>query len=473
MINAAGLLHLFTAVLFSFICTLGVFHALAFAADFPPVAPEFYQRTHRVRLKNLGTTDKKSSHKIKYKKIPRVHNDRKEDKVMQNFEFYAPTRMIFGKDTHKQVGKLVKEYGFKKVFVHFGGASAKKSGLLDTVLDALKAENIDYVTLGGVQANPTLAMAKEGIELGKKEGVDFILAVGGGSVIDSAKCIADGIANPDVDVWKFYMKEETPKAALPVGVILTLSATGSEMSASSVITNTELGLKRGFNSPGHRPLFSICNPELTYTVSPFQTGCGAVDIMMHTLERYFSIGENTPLSDRIAEGVLKTVIPAGKAALENPNDYEARASIMWAGTISHNDLTGLGRDVFMAVHQMEHELSGMDEKIAHGAGLSALWASWARYVYKDDVSRFAQYAVNVWNIEMNFEHPEKTALAGIQATEDYFKSLDMPVSLRELNVDPASFEELAEKCTNYGKRTLAGIKVLDKPDIIEIYKMAY
>ena len=195
--------------------------------------------------------------------------------------------------------------------------------------------------------------------------------------------------------------------------------------------------------------------------------------MMHTLERYFSIGENTPLSDRIAEGVLKTVIPAGKAALENPNDYEARASIMWAGTISHNDLTGLGRDVFMAVHQMEHELSGMDEKIAHGAGLSALWASWARYVYKDDVSRFTQYAVNVWNIEMDFEHPEKTALAGIQATEDYFKSLDMPVSLRELNVDPASFEELAEKCTNYGKRTLAGIKVLDKPDIIEIYKMAY
>lgn len=329
------------------------------------------------------------------------------------------------------------------------------------------------MTLGGVQANPTLAMAREGIELGKKEGADFILAVGGGSVIDSAKCIADGIANPDVDVWKFYMKEETPKAALPVGVILTLSATGSEMSASSVITNTELGLKRGFNSPGHRPLFSICNPELTYTVSPFQTGCGAVDIMMHTLERYFSVGEDTPLSDRIAEGVLKTVIPAGKAALENPNDYEARASIMWAGTISHNDLTGLGRSVFMAVHQMEHELSGMDEKIAHGAGLSALWASWARYVYENNVSRFAQYAVNVWNIEMDFEHPEKTALAGIKATEDYFKSLNMPTSLRELNVDPASFEELAEKCTNHGTRTLAGIKVLDKPDIIEIYKMAY
>ena len=386
---------------------------------------------------------------------------------------YTPTKVVFGKNTEDKCGELVKEQGCKKVMIHYGSGSVKRTGLLDKVKASLNEAKIDYIELGGAVPNPRLSLVYEGIELAKKEGVDFILAVGGGSVIDSAKCIADGIANPDVDVWKFYMKEETPKAALPVGVILTLSATGSEMSASSVITNTELGLKRGFNSPGHRPLFSICNPELTYTVSPFQTGCGAVDIMMHTLERYFSVGEDTPLSDRIAEGVLKTVIPAGKAALENPNDYEARASIMWAGTISHNDLTGLGRSVFMAVHQMEHELSGMDEKIAHGAGLSALWASWARYVYENNVSRFAQYAVNVWNIEMDFEHPEKTALAGIKATEDYFKSLNMPTSLRELNVDPASFEELAEKCTNHGTRTLAGIKVLDKPDIIEIYKMAY
>ena len=392
---------------------------------------------------------------------------------MYNFNYYTPTKVVFGKNTEDKCGELVKEQGCKKVMIHYGSGSVKRTGLLDKVKASLDEAKIDYIELGGAVPNPRLSLVYEGIELAKKEGVDFILAVGGGSVIDSAKCIADGIANPDVDVWKFYMKEETPKAALPVGVILTLSATGSEMSASSVITNTELGLKRGFNSPGHRPLFSICNPELTYTVSPFQTGCGAVDIMMHTLERYFSVGEDTPLSDRIAEGVLKTVIPAGKAALENPNDYEARASIMWAGTISHNDLTGLGRSVFMAVHQMEHELSGMDEKIAHGAGLSALWASWARYVYENNVSRFAQYAVNVWNIEMDFEHPEKTALAGIKATEDYFKSLNMPTSLRELNVDPASFEELAEKCTNHGTRTLAGIKVLDKPDIIEIYKMAY
>ena len=392
---------------------------------------------------------------------------------MNNFEYCVPTKVIFGRDTQKRAGEIIREYGFRKVMIHYGGGSVKRSGLLDQVTASLEEAGIEFILFGGVQPNPTLSKALEGMEICRRENVDFILAVGGGSVIDSAKCIADGTPNPEIDPWKYFMKEAVPPKALPHGNIRTPSASGSETSQSCVITNEENGLKRGFNCPTHRPLFAVCNPELTYTVSPFQTGCGTVEIMRHTLERYLSVGENTPLSDRIAEGVLKTVIPAGKAALENPEDYEARASIMWAGTISQNDLTGLGRDVFMAVLQMEHELSGMDEKIAHGAGLSALWASWARYVYKDDVSRFAQYAVNVWNIEMDFEHPEKTALAGIQATEDYFKSLDMPVSLRELNVDPASFEELAEKCTNYGKRTLAGIKVLDKPDIIEIYKMAY
>ena len=391
---------------------------------------------------------------------------------MQNFDFYTPTRMIFGKDTQKQVGKIVKEYGFKKVLVHFGGASAKKSGLLDQVTDALEAEGIAYVTLGGVQANPTLAMAKEGIELCKKEGVDMILAVGGGSVIDSSKCIADGVGNPDTDVWNFFIGQGAPKKALPVGVILTLSASGSEMSASCVITNEEQGLKRGFNSVTHRPLFSICNPELTYTVSKFQTGCGTVDIMMHTLERYFSLGGDTPLTDRIAEGLLKTVIEAGKVADQEPDNYEARASLMWAGSLSHNGLTGLGRDFFMQVHQLEHELSGMYPRIAHGAGLSALWPSWARYVCAGDVNRFARYAVNVWNIDMDFENPMNTALAGIQATEDFFKSLGMPTSLKELDVEPEKIEEMAVKCTNYGKRTLPGIKVLGKEAMMEIYRMA-
>lgn len=392
---------------------------------------------------------------------------------MNNFEFYTPTRMIFGRGTHLQVGKIVKEYGFKKVLVHFGGASAKKTGLLDAVCGALEAEGIGYVQLGGVQANPTLSMAKKGIELCLAEKVDFVLAVGGGSVIDSAKCIADGAGNPGADVWKFFTKEAAPAGALPVGTILTLSASGSEMSASCVITNEENGLKRGFNSTTHRPLFSICNPELTYTVNRFQTGCGTVDIMMHTLERYMGgTTKETPLTDRIAEGLLKTVAEAGAVADRDPENYEARATLMWAGSLSHNDLTSAGRAFMMQVHQMEHELSGMYPQIAHGAGLSALWPSWARYVCAAWPERFAQYAVRVWNLEMNFENPMETALAGIKVTEDYFKSLNMPTNIRDLGVEPEKIDEMAEKCTNFGTRTLPGIRELGKAEMMEIYRMA-
>lgn len=391
---------------------------------------------------------------------------------MENFEYFTPTRMIFGKDTHLQVGTIVKEYGFKKVLVHYGGASAKKTGLLDAVLDALKAEGIGYVALGGVQANPTLAMAKQGIELCQKEDVDFVLAVGGGSVIDSAKCIADGAANPGVDVWSYFKHEAVPQKALPVGTILTLAASGSEMSASCVITNEENGFKRGFNSITHRPLFSICNPELTYSVSKYQTGCGTVDIMMHTLERYFSPTKDTVLTDRIAEGLLKTTIEAGKTADQEPDNYEARATLMWGGSLSHNGLTSAGRSFLMQVHQMEHELSGMYPRIAHGAGLSALWPSWARYVCPADPGRFAQYAVRVWNLEMDFDCSMNTALAGIAATEDFYRSIGMPVTLKELDVEPEKLEEMAEKCTNMGTRTLTGIKELGKNEIMEIYRMA-
>ncbi|PST34430.1 iron-containing alcohol dehydrogenase [Enterocloster lavalensis] len=392
---------------------------------------------------------------------------------MNNFEFYTPTRMIFGRGTHLQVGKIVKEYGFKKVLVHFGGASARKTGLLDAVCSALEAEGIGYVQLGGVQANPTLSMAKKGIELCLAEKVDFVLAVGGGSVIDSAKCIADGAGSPGADVWKFFTKEAAPSGALPVGTILTLSASGSEMSASCVITNEENGLKRGFNSTTHRPLFSICNPELTYTVNRFQTGCGTVDIMMHTLERYMGgTTKETPLTDRIAEGLLKSVVEAGAVADQDPENYEARATLMWAGSLSHNDLTSAGRAFMMQVHQMEHELSGMYPQIAHGAGLSALWPSWARYVCAAWPERFAQYAVRVWNLEMNFENPMETALAGIKVTEDYFKSLDMPTNIRDLGVEPEKIDEMAEKCTNFGTRTLPGIKELGKTEMMEIYRMA-
>ena len=391
---------------------------------------------------------------------------------MENFEFFIPTRVIFGKETHLQVGKIVKEYGFHRVLVHFGGASAKKTGLLDAVLDALKAEGIGCVTLGGVQANPTLSMVRQGIELCLKEHVDFVLAVGGGSVIDSAKCIADGAGNPGVDVWSYFRHEAVPRTALPVGTILTLSASGSEMSASCVITNEENGFKRGFNSATHRPLFSICNPELTYSVSRYQTGCGTVDIMMHTLERYFTQTRDTMLTDRIAEGILKSTIEAGRIADREPDNYEARATLMWAGSLSHNGLTSAGRSFLMQVHQMEHELSGMYPQIAHGAGLSALWPSWARYVCSHDVSRFARYGVNVWNIDMDFGNPMNTALAGIQATEDFYKSLGMPVTLKELGVERDRIEEMAEKCTNMGQRKLSGIVELGREEIIEIYGMA-
>ncbi len=392
---------------------------------------------------------------------------------MKNFDHIIPTRIIFGKGTEVQVGSLVKEYGFHKVLLHYGGKSAVKSGLLDRVKDSLAGAGIDFVELGGAQANPVLSLVRKGIALCLEEKVDLILAVGGGSAIDSAKAIGDGAGNPDVDVWKFFIREADPKAHIPVAVILTLAASGSEMSQSAVLTNEDGGLKRGYNSWTHQPLFSICNPELTYTVSKFQTGCGTVDIMMHTLERYFGWSTDSLITDRLAEGLLKAVIEAGRIADRNPQDYEARATLMWAGSLSHNGLTGLGRDFFMQVHQLEHELSGMYPEIAHGAGLSALFCSWARYVCPTWPERFAQYAAQVWQIAMDENDPMKTALAGIDATEEYFKSLGMPVSLKELHVDPARFEEMAEKCTNFGKRTLPGIRELKKKDMVEIYRMAY
>ncbi|WP_418577705.1 iron-containing alcohol dehydrogenase [Hungatella sp.] len=394
---------------------------------------------------------------------------------MNNFEYCVPTRVIFGRDTQKRAGELIKEYGFRKVMIHYGGGSVKRSGLLDQVTASLREAGIETVLFGGVQANPTLSKALEGMEICRREGVDFILAVGGGSVIDSAKCIADGAPNPEIDPWKFFMKEAVPPKALPHGNILTLSASGSETSQSCVITNEENGLKRGFNCPAHRPLFAVCNPELTFTVSRFQTGCGTVDILMHTLERYLGgTTKDTALTDRIAEGLMKAVIEAGTAADLNPEDYEARATLMWAGSLSHNDLTGLGREVMMTVHQLEHELSGKYPEVAHGAGLSALFCSWARYVCRDDPMRFAQLAVRVWDVEMNFENPLKTALDGIQRIEDYFKSLNMPVRLSELeaNVKEADFDEMAEKCTNFGRRVLPGIRELGKREMMEIYRMA-
>ena len=391
---------------------------------------------------------------------------------MNNFTYYAPTRIVFGKDTQKQIGALAKGYGFKKALIHYGRGSVKSTGLYDEVAASLKASGVGFVELGGVKPNPELSLVRKGIALCRAKGVDLVLAVGGGSAIDSAKLIAVGAAN-EGDPWLFSTKAKAPTAALPLGVILTLAASGSEMSASCVITNEDGWLKRGYNSDFNRPRFSILNPELTYTLPPFQTACGIVDILMHTIERYFSKGADTPLTDRIAEALMKSVIEAGRTLMDDPKDYEARATLMWAGSLSHNDVTGAGRDVFMPVHQMEHEVSGMYTEVAHAAGLSALLTTWMRYVYLSDLQRFSRFAVNVMECEMDFEHPERTALLGIDRLEAYFVGIGMPVRLSGLGIaDDSKFDEMTEKCTFFGTRTLAGARELGKKEIREIFGLA-
>lgn len=392
---------------------------------------------------------------------------------MDNFVYDTPTKVYFGKKEEENVGKYVAAFGATKVLVHYGSGSAKKSGLLDKVTAALDAEKISWVELGGVKANPELPLVRKGIELCKKEGVDFVLAVGGGSVLDSSKAIANGAANPDVDVWDFNLGKAQPKSSLKKGCILTLSAAGSEMSNSCVITNPDDGDKRGYGSPFNRMNFAIENPELTYSVNAYQTACGTVDIAMHTIERYFCPGTDTQLTDSIAEAVIKTINNAGVECIKNPDNYEARANMMWASSLAHNGLTQCGRFFQLTVHQFEHEVSGMYPEVAHGAGLAALWCSWARYVYKDSLDRFLQYAKNVWNVDIDFEHKEETVLKAIKMQEDFYKSIGMPVSLRELGVKKEDLETLALKCSRNKTRTLAGYKPLAYEDMVAIFNMAY
>ncbi len=392
---------------------------------------------------------------------------------MNNFIYETPTKVYFGKNEELKVGKLVAEYHPQKVLIHYGGKSAKESGLLDRVKKCLTDEGIKYVELGGVVANPELKLVREGIKLCIDEKVDFILAVGGGSVIDSAKDIANGAANSEVDVWDFSLRKCTPAKTLNKGAVLTLSAAGSEMSNSCVITNTETGEKRGYSSDCNRMDFAIENPELTYTVSPYQTACGIVDISMHTIERYFCPGEDTYLTDAIAEAVIRSVLKAGVDCLENPKNYEARANMMWASSLAHNGLTQCGRECQLVVHQFEHEVSGMYPEIAHGAGLAAIWCSWARYVYRANINRWLQYAHNVWNLEIDFEHPEKTIEQAIDKQEQYYISIGMPVNLKSLGVERESLESLALGCSRNKTRTLIGYKTLEYEDILKIFEMAY
>ena len=392
---------------------------------------------------------------------------------MKDFNYYAPTEVVFGESSEEKVAQLVKKYNGKKVLVHYGGQSAVKSGLLDKMCGLLSEGGVEYVTLGGVVPNPRLSKVYEGIDLCRKEGVDFILAVGGGSVIDSAKAIAYGVANEE-DVWDFYLGKAKAKDCLPVACVLTIPAAGSEMSESSVITNEDGDVKLGYSNDISRPKFAIMNPVRTFTLPAYQTAAGVTDMLMHTMERYFTHDGDMTLTTEIAESLMRTLMDCVFAVLKNPEDYRNRAQIMWGGSIAHNGLTGCGVEDDWATHQLEHELSGMFD-VTHGAGLAAVWPSWARYVYKKDVSRFVRFAVNVMGVPNDFTDPEGTAQKGIEAMERFYHAIGMPINIHELigrDITDEEIKEMTRKCSRNYKSTQGRFKVLNAEDMENIYQMA-
>lgn len=348
---------------------------------------------------------------------------------MNDFTFYSPTFFVFGKSKENLTGEYVKKFGGSKVLLHYGGGSVVKSGLLDRVKTSLDKENIPYVELGGVKPNPRSGLVYEGIELCKKENIDFIMGVGGGSVLDSAKAIAAG-AVYDGDFWDFFEGKSIEKA-LPLGTIVTIAATGSEASPDTIVTKEEGMYKRAADGNAVRPVFSIMNPELTMTLPAYQTACGITDMMTHVMERYFSNTKDVEITDRLSEAILKAIIKEGKRVMAEPDNYEARANIMWAGMVAHNDSVGVGRDQDWGTHHLEHELSALYD-CAHGAGLAVMMPAWMKYVMDHDVDKFAQFAVRVWGCEMNFEDPKTTAKEGIQRFQEFVTSIGMPSTLGEL-----------------------------------------
>lgn len=388
---------------------------------------------------------------------------------MNNFVFQNPTKIIFGKGTQSLVGAETSKYA-DKVLLHYGGGSIRKSGLYDTVVRSLKDAGVAFVELAGVQPNPRLSLVRQGIEICRKEGIRFILAVGGGSVIDSAKAIAVGVPY-EGDVWNFYSGKDQVREALPVGVVLTIPAAGSESSPSSVITNEDGWYKRGLTTDYIFPRFSILNPELTYTLPNYQTACGAADIMAHIMERYFTNTKDVELTDRLCEATMKTLINNVPKALTNPDDYAVRAEIMWASTVAHNNLLGTGREEDWASHGIEHEISGIYD-IAHGAGLAIVFPAWMRYVYKQDVRRFAQFASRVWDVDYNFFNPEETALKGIEKLKGFFSSIGLPVSLSEAGIDDSRIEEMADKSTASDTQTVGAFVKLNKQAVYDILTLA-
>ncbi len=389
---------------------------------------------------------------------------------MRDFIYYAPTKVYFGKRKEEEVGKIIKNYGFKKIMMQYGKDSIKKSGLYDTVIKSLSENGIEVIEVSGVEPNPKLDFVRNAVEIAKENEVEMILAVGGGSVIDASKATANAVYN-NCDPWDIFTGKIDSQGALPVGCILTIAAAGSEMSASAVVTNMEENMKRGFGSDFNRCLFAIMNPELTYTVSKYQTACGIVDIMAHTMERYFVNCEETDITDRIAEGILKTVISAGKTVMNAPDDYDARANIMWASSLSHNNLTGCGRENALPVHQLEHALSGEFDFISHGAGLAVLFPAWGRYVYTKKPERFAQFARNVWDVDEDDDL--KASLIGIEKMEEFFRFIEMPLTLKEFNIPESSLERLADLCTFGRKRTISSYIDLGYDEILDIYKSCY
>lgn len=391
---------------------------------------------------------------------------------MQEFIYYAPTEVVFGKDAEKKTAEEVKKWGGSRVLLVYGGGSVKRSGLLDRTEAELEDAGIVFKEWGGVKPNPLLSFAEAGVKAAASFGADFILAVGGGSSIDTAKGIAHGTANPETSLWDIWTQKVPLTKSLPVGVVLTIAAAGSEMSDSAVLTNEEIGRKQGLSTDLNRVEFAIMNPELTYTLPKYQVTCGIVDIMMHTLDRYFTHTKGNQMTDEIAEALLRTVIENGRKALEDQTDYEAMSELMWCSSLSHNGITGLGAEKDFAPHKIGHELSAKYD-VAHGASLSAVWEAWALYVYMEEPARFAQYGRKVWGVQA--EDDVTAAREGIRKTVEYFRSLEMPVCLGELEAGVLTEEELmdmAERATGKDTFSVANFKVLWQKDVYEIFRMA-
>lgn len=391
---------------------------------------------------------------------------------MINFEYYNPAKIIFGKGVENGVGREVAKYG-KRVLLHYGGGSIKRNGLYDRVVTSLKAEGLYVAELGGVQPNPRLSLVRKGVEICRENRIDFILAVGGGSTIDSSKAIAAAMRCKD-DIWDYYLYDDKPiEEALPVGVVLTIPAAGSESSDSSVITNEDGNYKRYIGGECLIPKFAFMNPEVTFTMPPHQIANGCSDIVAHLMERYFTRVKHVDFTDRLIEGAIRTILYHGPMALENPTDYDVRAEIMWTGTVAHNNLLNTGRIGDWASHDIEHELSAQYD-IAHGAGLSIVFPAWMKYVYKTDIDKFVQFAVRVFDVSLAFDDPEKIVFEMIARLESWYRKMGLPTRLSDVGIGEEHLREMAEKCLaeRDGRNGLGNFRTLHVEDIYRIYQLA-